>query len=150
MTGYRKMISDRIPATWDLALRWTRCRKRFIERIYERCVMPYNNDYRSRKIRMQLASKAVKDNLNPKLTKIQDAVGLYKLFHYGPFDEYEYWRQVADLVVWFSVHVPYIQSTLSITSKTTGADEEELANIINDEYNLDDIKLAKYLVKNLC
>lgn len=148
MNGFRKMISDRIPQTWDMALRWCAVRSRFIERVYNLEVKPLHSDWRPKKTRMLIASNNVKEALNPKLSTIRQTVGLTRLFSYGSREDYEYWLQVCKWVEWFSAKIIFIKSTIEIAKKN-GETDDTIVNTINDRYQLHDLKLAKFILTHL-
>lgn len=145
MSGYRKLISDRIPATWDVALRWCKCRQRYIERIYDLGVKPYNTDVmHSRKQKDDLKLEYVNHTLNAKKTKFIDTLELDRLFKPETLEDYYSWKKVADWVSWFTVKTPYITNSISI-DRGLGVHDEDITKSLMDKYKITE-DLATYFL----
>lgn len=145
MSGYRKLISDRIPATWDVALRWCKCRQRYIERIYDLGVKPYNTDVmHSRKQKDDLKLEYVNRTLNAKRTKFIDTLELDRLLRPETVEEHDSWKKVADWVNWFTVKTPYIMNSISI-DRGLGVPDEDITKSLMDKYKITE-DLATYFL----
>lgn len=149
MNGYRKMISDRIPSVWDMTIRWCKCRKRFIEFVYDNIVRPYNNDVmHTKKERAKIISKLLKEELNPMSTSFREVVRLKKLLQYNQIIEFQYWKSVADWNDFFATRALYVKNSCQISRKTRGATTEELVKEVAENFGMDS-KLAEYIIKSL-
>lgn len=148
MTGYRKMINDRIPFIWDIGLRWCRCKTAWIEFIYNSCVKPYKNDV----MHNEHQKKKLKE------TNIKRSCDVHNGFQYSlnldillqkSKAEYEFWKNVSNWVNWFSKHYEYIAIAVEIENSTYDTPENELINYINDRFKLDNIDLSKFIIKEV-
>ena len=145
MSGYRKLISDRIPATWDMALRWCKCRQRYIERIYNIGIRPLNTDVmHTRKQKDDLKLEYVNRTFNTKKTKFVDTLELDRLFKDKTLEDYYSWKAIADWVDWFVKNIPYINNSISI-DRNVGVPDEEIKQSLINKYKITE-DLAKFII----
>lgn len=148
MSGYRKLISDRIPATWDLALRWLKCRRRYIERIYNIGIARLNTDVtHTRKQNNDRKMKYVNDTFNLKKWTFKDTLELHRLNKEETLDEFNYWNKISDWVAWFAVNTPYIKDLIK-SDRDKGEPEEVTINKLVEKYGIKET-LANYLIEKL-
>ena len=146
MNGYRKLISDRIPKTWDMALRWCKCRKRYIERIYDYTVRPYTLDImHTQKQKISLIEKEIFDAVNPK-NSFAYGLELHRLRTEENLKLLTYWEDIVQWVNWFSSHTLYIQEDAKFYSDR-GVRGDELVLLIAENHELDP-KLVKHILKH--
>lgn len=147
------MISDNIPKTWDLALRYCKCRKLWVERIYDLHIRPYNSDWRPLKERKRLKSIACKQYTG----KTKDDFGNYCTFKDTTEierilskdknkDLYEFWTTVNTWVMWFQKNLIYIENALN------GAEGDIIAKAmyLDERFKIRNEKLTLFIVKQLC
>lgn len=155
MNGFRKMISDNIPKIWDLALRWCHCRQYWIDTVYDNYIGRYNDDYRTLAKRNKLKADEVKRitrkmKVNGKYMPFSDTVNLENLM-VEDNGLYEYWSTINKWILWFEQNYSYVTSSAKIQMECMGSSVDEAAEYINKKYNMNDIKLAKYLINStLC
>ena len=153
MNGFRKMISDNIPKTWDLALRWCECRTKWIEYVYNTHVKKYNTDWRGHKKILELKSTAVKQmtqkqKFDGMLLKFDDTINFDILFREDP-EQYEAWKTVSTWVSWFSENYAYIKSTADIQLTCKYKSVDETVEYICKKYNLDDVQLVYFILNDM-
>ena len=145
MNGYRKMISDNIPKTWDIALRWCKCRQKYIERVYRNYVAIYKNDVmHTLAQKKKLIENGIHRATNPK-NAFSDSLELDKLRNEKDLQLLTYWEGVVDWVVWFSSNTLYIKNDADFYSKK-GVHGDELASLIAKNHELDP-ELIKHILK---
>lgn len=146
MKGYRKLISDRIPKTWDMALRWCKCRKRYIERIYDYSVRLYKSDVmHTQEQKKKLIEKEIILATDPK-NSFSSGLELHRLRTEEDLNLLQYWEGVVDWVNWFSSNTLYIQDDAKYYSDK-GVHGDELVSLIADRYEYDP-KLVKHILKH--
>lgn len=153
MNGFRKMISDNIPKTWDIALRWCKCRQYWIDTAYNIYVGRFNNDYRKPNEIKRLKAEAVKQlthqqKINGKHMKFEDTVNLGNLLIEDD-GLYEYWKVISGWIKFFEKNYAYIKSSATIQMECKGSSVDEVAYYINRKYNLNNVKLAYYIIKTI-
>lgn len=127
MNGYRKMISDRLPETWDMALRYLKCRQRWIDLIYKKNLAPLNtNCMCSKKENEKMKAEIVKDLYKMSFWRATNIDGLLAF----DGDLYTYWTAVNSWITWFSKNMQYIDSNVSTAKKLDGANEEIIKSVI--------------------
>lgn len=147
MTGYRNMISHRIPSTWDITLRWCKCRNKFIERVYDVHIRPLNsNVMRTKKQNEEEKEKKIVSYINPK-KNMADAIDLTNLLQYGK-QEYTFWSHVVSWNEWFCKNIPYIKNAADVAI-FCGSDNENLCNEIAERYTRKNHKLAEFILKQI-
>lgn len=151
MNGYRKMISDNIPLTWDLGLRWCKCRLRWIEYVYVHYIKPYDNDYRSKKEIKRLKSRQAKfycgklKNENGHKLTFDLTINMHTLLIRDK-EQYDYWTTIIKWVNWFSKNTLYLKSMMSNMQYSS---DDEIADYIQTHCKLKDRKLVEFIVKNI-
>lgn len=148
MNGFRKMISDNIPKTWDLALRWCHCRTKWIEYIYNVHIAPLNNDWRDERTRKSLKEKRTRMLTSPKRTRFFDTINHDRMLLEDK-EAYEAWKSVSNWVTWFSEQYAYITSSAKIQMECKGTSIDDTAEYINKRYKLNNIKLAKFIIDSI-
>lgn len=147
MNGYRKLISCRIPKTWDMTLRWCRCRSKFIERVYDVHIRPFNDNVMcTRKENEKKKEERILSYINPK-KKFADAIDLTNMVQYRHKDE-GFWRRINSWNEWFCTHTLYIKSAAE-TALICGADNEGMINAIMDSYTGKNRTLTIFILKEL-
>lgn len=144
MTGYRKMISDRIPESWDMALRYCKCRQAWIDHIYNIHVRPLNNNVmksraenekeKARRIRKLFENKSFSSTIN-----------WNKLLQEN-LDEYNMWRNIDTWVSWFRSNTTYIVGSITV-NYNLGVRGNDLASTIAEQFDID-IKLSTFFIKH--
>lgn len=151
MNGYRKMISDNIPKVWDLALRWCHCRQYWIDTAYDNYVGRYNDDYRTTRQKNKLKADEVKRitrkmKVNGKHMRFSDTVNLDPVEM--DKDLYEYWSSINKWVLWFEKNYLLVKQDVE-TQTLKGSSAEDIIEYINEKYNMNDIKLANYIINGI-
>lgn len=147
MNGYRKLISCRIPKTWDMTLRWCKCRSKFIERVYDVHIRPFNNNVMcTRKENEKKKEKRILSYINPK-GRFTDAIDLTNMMQYGHKDEV-FWRSVVSWNEWFCRNALYIKGAVE-TAIICGADNKGLVDTISETYTQKNRVLAKFILTKL-
>lgn len=148
MTGYRKMINDRIPLIWDIGLRWCRCKTAWIEYVYNDCVKKYENDVMHNDYQKKRLKEAeIKRSCNAH-NGFKYSLNLETMIQISE-EKYIFWKNVVKWVNWFSKHYEYIAMAAEIENSTNNTSENELINYINDRFNLNDINLSKFIIKEV-
>lgn len=144
MTGYRKLISDRIPIEWDMALRYVKCRGEFIERVYDRYVKPFNtNCMKSRKANKIEKERIIKRVLNHNEYSFLDAVAIDDFLHRNKLEKYKYWSAIDSWITWFenNWHNIYIYINTDENNTPNSVLEDKLI----DKFNISS-KLARFII----
>lgn len=145
MNGYRKMISCNIPKAWDIALRWCKCRQRWIERVYSIGVAPYNSDVmHSKKQKEELKESYVKRICNPNKTSFRDTLELDRLLNPKDIVAYNAWMNIVEWVEWFRKILPFIRNDAKFYYDR-GERGDKLALLIAENYSID-INLSKHIL----
>ena len=146
------MISDKIPKTWDLALRWCKCRGKWINYVYDSYIKPYNsNVMKSKQENIRLKSfytKVYTREIAPKkgenkLTFIQ-TIKVDDLL-INDFEEYQFWQTVYGWVKWFADTGDYIRSSADIYLDCKGYTIEQTAQALSKRYKVD-VKLVMFII----
>lgn len=169
MNGYKQMLRDRMPKMLDLALRWCKAKNRWIDYVYDNTIRKYPPNMRSVVVKKILGIKqqykrqeiydhvrytefkpVTMDQVNsiPKselYMKFSDTIDWNKL-SLEDTNMYNYWKDVASWVDWFSTSHMTIESTYLYWLGWNVSDEE-MIDIIVSKYEIDK-KLAKYLIKS--
>lgn len=147
MTGYRKMISDRIPATWDMALRWNQCRQAWIEYCYNTYLRPLNtNVMKSRKWNEAEKAKRVTEICNVK-KGFANSINLDRLLQENS-EQYTYWKKIIDWVKWFCEKMPHISNSAKNSYNIEGLRKNALAESISKQYSIN-VDLSIFILKRL-
>ena len=145
MNGYRKMISDNIPGTWDIALRYCKCRKKYIERVYSLCVVKYKNDVmHTLAQKKKLIEEGIRRATNSK-NPFSDSLELDRLRNEKNLHLLEYWENIVSWVAWFSSNTLYIKDDAKYYYDK-GVRGDELVSVIANRFDFDP-KLVKHILK---
>ncbi len=140
--GYRDMIRDRIPVVWDLALKYNRCKKAYVERVYRCYVKRYDNHWNKSEIKKK-KSETIKNLMNPKKSEFIDTVDVDIIKNK---EEYEYWTGIHSWVRWFARNSMFVFQEIK-DLETKGKNDEEIEKELAEKFSLD-TKLSEFLVKN--
>lgn len=157
--GYKGMLKDRMPLMLDLALRLCKAKERWINYVYDNIVSRYPRERRSiivkqllgvkqkwkrqeiydtlRYVEFKPVTKEQVDNI-PKselYMKFSDTINWEKLSEEDP-DMYEYWKNVAGWVDWFSSYHINVQDTYD-HAKRWGMEDDEIIPILMSKYGID-------------
>ncbi len=136
------MISDRIPAVWDMTLRKCRCRQQWIDRFYRIHVSSFNhNVMKSKKENNKEKSTTIKRLLNPQIQSFEKVTDLYR----GDMtdEDFRFWRTVCDWERYFAKNNIYWKNLIDLHK------EEPLVDIIkklSERYRINE-DLASFIVK---
>ena len=170
MSGYKQMLRDRMPEMLNYALIYCGAKNRWIDYIYDNSIKKYSEKERSIAVKVALGIKPMYkrkelydkiryDMFKPvKITKEQvDAIPkseLYmsfkqtidfeKLEKEDP-DMYQYWKDVASWVNWFSKTYVSVKDTYLRAKKWQLTDDEIKESLIA-KYSINE-KLVKFLIK---
>ena len=169
MSGYKQVITDKMPQMLDLALIYCKAKSRWIDYVYEHIVKKYPKDSRTNAVKIALGIKQrwkrqeIYDHLryvqfNKNVTKKQvDNIPKSKLFmsfedtidfddlYKTDVEMYYYWKAVATWVDWFSKsYIAIRDSYQHMTSWNMSEHEKKI--ILMDKYGIDN-RLATYLIK---
>ena len=143
------MINDRIPSTWEMALRYCGSKQRWIDYVYNTYVNKYNNDVmHTKKDKDRLKSENIRKICNAK-KPFKDTIQLEQMITYNRNDEYEYWNSIVKWVEWFQKYLLKIKNVADISSKVDGLSGDALAEYINTRFSLDNLKLSKFILKEI-
>lgn len=145
MTGYRKMISCRIPKIWDMTIRWRKCRMRWIEAVYNRNLKKFNIDVmHSRSYNKREKAKVVERILNPKITKFRDTIDLHTLLMYS-HPEYDFWNNICTWCDYFSKNTVYWENYINLHEHDSN---EELIAGLSERFHINK-DLSTFIVNYL-
>ena len=152
MNGYRKMLSDNLPRTWDLALRWCKRKNMWIEYVYKVYIKPYNNNCMySKSENKRRKTLAVKCIIGRK-AKFRNSIK-WNSFLINATEkkvkQYDDWKKVVSWVEWFQKSHQYVENSAEIRVNIMKDSDEDAAKFINVHCNLNNMKLALFIVKNL-
>lgn len=139
--GYKNMIRDRIPIVWELALKYNKCKKIYVDRVYYCYIKRYNNHWNKKEIN-KMKSDTIKNLMNPAKTEFIDTVNVDIVKNK---EEYEYWTNIASWVKWFARNSMYIFQEIKDLEITKN--DDEISEIISKKFSLD-TKLSQFLVKH--
>lgn len=146
MSGYRKMISNHIPRTWDMALRYLRCRDAYIERVYDCYIKPLNkNVMKSAKENNQEKERIIK--LMFSKYEFKDTVKLEDLMLTNKTEKYHYWDKIKSWINWFKNHMAFIENTIKI-EQSLYKTKSEIVDVIMTNYKINE-KLARFIVNKV-
>ena len=121
------MISARVPKVWDMAIRWCKCRQRWIDRVYDKHLKALNNNcMASKEANNNKKSEIVKNILNPKKTKFEDTIRYDQMVQYNE-EEQEFWKPVIAWVHFFAEKYPYWENFVNVRSRGYGKTKSEIA-----------------------
>lgn len=143
MNGFRQMISDRMPKTWDMTLRWCKSRQKWIDYFYNTHVKPWNTDYRVKK-RNQNKRDAIMKSFK---STFENTIETERMMLNGSEEEYRHWIWVIDWSKWFCTKEIFIESMLKRMHEEGGL-PEDLKKAIMERYKTDE-ELAEFIVKYL-
>jgi hypothetical protein len=147
MKGYRKMISDNIPKTWDIALRYCKCRKKYIERIYSLYVVKYKGDVmHTLAQKKKLIEEGIHRATNSK-NPFSDSLELDRLRNEKNLHLLKYWENIVSWVAWFSSNTLYIKDDAKYYYDK-GVRGDELVSVIANRFDFDP-KLVKHILKQI-
>ena len=170
MGGYKQMLRDKMPEMLDFALRYCNAKSRWIDYVYDNSIKKYSKKDRSVAVkvilgikqkykRKELYDKIRYDMFKPmKITKEQvDAIPkseLYvsfkqtidfdKLSRDDP-DMYQYWKDVASWVDWFSTTYISVKDTY-LHAKKWQLKRSEITESLMAKYSIDK-RLVDFLIK---
>lgn len=143
MNGFRQMISDRMPKTWDMTLRWCKSRQKWIDYFYNTHIKKLNNDYRVKQ-RNKLKSEKIMGYFKG---TFDTTIETERMMLYGSEEEYKHWIWVIDWSKWFCSKTIFIESMLKRMHED-GELPEGLKKAIKEKYKTDD-ELAEFILKYL-
>ena len=168
MKGYKQMLRDRMPSVLDLALRWCKAKNRWINYVYDNTIKKSPIEKRSNAVKVILGIKQqykrqeiydqIKYSELVPITREQvDAIPKSELYmkfsktidwsklSYEDQDMYQFWKDVAEWVEWFSKSITPIKDTYD-HSRKWGMTDEEIKSILISKYEIDE-KLVNFLIK---
>lgn len=155
MTGYKKMIRDRIPKTWDMALRYLKCKTKFIDYVYVIHVKKFNdNVMNTKKENNKSKEEIIKKVLNPTLYRFDETIKLEKLLNYSSGqinhlkDEYFFWNKVNTWVKWFCKNVIYIQNFIEIEKDIENKTKDTIVKDVSLKFGIPH-DLSEFITTNL-
>lgn len=148
MTGYKKLIKDCIPKTWDIGLRWCRAKGKWIDHVYDTNIRQYNNDTtHSLKEKNKIKARKIKDICKP-YASFRDSIYFDTFLYKDKHNEYVFWSNVSEWVNWFVNHYLYISSSVLIVIDTNPEmSKEDIVKYIDDKYSLKNISLSRFIVQ---
>lgn len=168
-TSYKCMLRDRMPKMLDLALRWCKAKGRWIDYVYDKQIKKYPMEKRSMAVKSILGIKQhykrqqIYDQIRygelkpitmeqvesiPKselYMKFRDTIDWSALLVEDP-DMYQYWKDVACWVDWFSTSYIPIQDTYD-HSQSWSMSNDDIVPILMSKYGISR-KLTEYLIKS--
>lgn len=149
MTGYRQMINDRIPGTWEMALRYCGSKQRWIDYVYKTYVGKYNNDVmHTKKEKDRIKSENIRKICNAK-RPFKDTIQLEIMLTYSRKDEYDYWLSVVKWVEWFQNNLLKIENVANIAAKVDNLHGDDLIKYIDVRFSLNNLKLSSFIINEL-
>lgn len=153
MTGYREMLRDNVPAVWDLALRWCKCKGQWVELVYTTHIAKFNNDHRvlqrntlkSNKVKMCTLKKRGEYGL---YYTFADTINLSPDIFKGESDTYDYWVKVNNWVKWFAQKTMLIKDDVRSCKNKGNVPKELLRSYLMNKYSLTD-KLVDFILDNI-
>ena len=117
--GYKAMIRDRVPKMVNLALKYCKCKEKWIDHVYKNWVWIYKDE----KERDMATRKVLGLDKHGKPTKFKfEGTILWDNFSK---EEEAYWKRVSKWVSWFQTNYSYVENEYSI-SKAKGRDIREI------------------------
>lgn len=149
MTGYRKMINDRIPSTWEMALRYCGSKQRWIDYVYTTYVGKYNNDVmHTKKEKNRIKADNIRKICNAHFG-FQNTIQTNQMLTYNKMDEYRYWMSIIKWVEWFCENLLKIKSAADVAVKVDGLHGDDLVKYIDVRFSLNNLKLSSFIIKEL-
>lgn len=157
--GYKAMLRDRMLLTTDLALKRCKCKKAYINYVYDRFVRCVPVELRKNAVKEVLGLKVAMSSEmirvllyknNIKITseqaakipnqlrffRFRDTIGWEELKKNDP-ELYKRFKIAASWVEWFRVRFQDVENTY-IIGKKTGKSDEQIRLSIADRYRIDD------------
>lgn len=152
-TGYREMLRDRLPKVVNYALKYVKCKERWLDHVYRNWIWIYSdNDMRNKATRRLLG---LDKKGKPTKFVFEDTI----LWDNLSKEEEKYWKDVSKWVSWFCDKHMYIQDSYD-KLVSSGKDIIEIKQYIMRNYLLplcpttedsDEVKAEKTVIVNdLC
>lgn len=144
MTGYKQMISDNIPLTWNMALLWCHCKIRWINYVYDNHIRKYKDKKKKSKTVKEIMGKS-KDSLGVTHT-FSDSIDWGNLYM-NDKKQYNYWVIVEKWIVWFTSKGVFLEEHVKFMENRQYSFEEAVKDL-NDKFRINNIKLSTFILNH--
>ena len=108
-TGYRNMLRDRVPRMVNLALKWCKCKEKWLDHVYKNWIWMYS----SKDMRNSVTRDLLGLDIHGKATKFnfEDTI----LWDNLTEEETKYWKGISSWVSWFRKQYQYVENTYTVS-----------------------------------